>query len=60
MIPLIPSPGRPKTVFTPQSSNESIRTSAAVTDDMQLFLDTIGDTWSAKAQDVKRTSRLRL
>jgi hypothetical protein len=47
-------------VLTPQSCNESIRTSAAVTDDMICSLDTIRDTWSAKAQDVKRTSRVRL
>src|SRR5438128_905639 len=32
MIPLIPSPGRPKIVSTPQSMRRSIRTSAAVVD----------------------------
>ncbi len=30
MIPLIPSPGRPKTVSTPQSANRSISSSAAI------------------------------
>src|SRR4051794_18188208 len=30
MMPLIPSPGRPKTIFTPQSINRSTSTSAVV------------------------------